>query len=416
MKPTQHLKHILLLLEWYDYRVHQGVAQVAHEQGWHLICPKIFGRNSEIFQQFPVDGCISLFDCPDTLEYFYTNRIPFVDLGLAKPGFPVNRLVTDNREIGRLAAEHFLDRGYREVLAMPTLGGAMAKERSEALTHTMTEMGGTVRVLPWDCTMWEGLLRQLEEIAVECGQRLETLSVGLFAYDDYRAAELISLCLAHGLRVPENVAVLGVDNDHLINDGLSVGLSSIDSDQEGVGRAGAHLLCQLLEHPAEANKGILVRHPPKELVARQSTDYYAVNSPLVANALHWIHSNFHHAIQASDVAKSQGITQQGLQKAFKNNHFRTPAQEIRYQRAQAVAGHMMHSAENLETIAVSCGFNSVDSLINNFQSVYGLTPGQFRKAKRKGKEFLTDHFEEIEPDPPDLEQSVSNEGQTIPKE
>ncbi len=99
---------------------------------------------------------------------------------------------------------------------------------------------------------------------------------------------MISICLKNNLRVPENIAVLGVDNDDLVNQGLSVQLSSVDSDQEGLGRAAARALQKLLASNSTASSGSIVRHPPKGVVSRLSTDSYAVANPLVANALHWI--------------------------------------------------------------------------------------------------------------------------------
>ena len=382
MKPIHKLKHILLLLRWYDYRTHRGVAQVAQEAGWHLICPKGAEDSRRILQGWRGDGCISVFDMPEPLEYFHSLHIPIVDLGLARLNIRLPRVATDNREIGRLAAEHFLDRGYREVSALSPRGVPIFQERLESLIHHMKEAGGRVNIVHGDLDHWASLFHQLEAMAAERGQRLEEMSVGFFAYEDGRAAELISLCLENGLRVPENVAVLGVDNDELINDGLAVALSSIDTDLEGLGRAGANLLRKLLEDPGSVAPDTIIRHPPKELVVRKSTDCYAVRSPLVSQALHWIHTNFHRAIQARDVAAPLGVTQQGLQKAFAASHLRSPAEEIRYQRAQAAKHYLSHTMDRLEDIAIACGFSSVDALIRNFRTLYKITPGQFRKRER----------------------------------
>ncbi|MDT8391512.1 MAG: substrate-binding domain-containing protein [Lentisphaeria bacterium] len=383
MKPIHKLKHILLLLRWYDYRTHRGVAQVAQEAGWHLICPKGAEDSRRILQGWQGDGCISVFDMPEPLEFFHSQNIPVVDLGLAELNIQLPRVATDNWEIGRLAAEHFLDRGYREVLALSHQGVPIFKERQASLRQHMQEKGGKVTILHGDLDHWSGLFQQLEDVATERGQRLEEMSVGFFAYEDCRAAELISLCLENGLRVPENVAVLGVDNDELINDGLAVGLSSIDTDLEGLGRVGANLLRKLLEYPDSVDPDTIIRHPPKELVVRKSTDCYAVRSPLVAKALHWIHNNYHRGIQARDIAAALGVTQQGLQKAFATSHIRSPAEDIRYQRSQAVRHYLCHTTDRLDDMAIACGFSSVDALIRNFREFYKVTPGQYRKKQNQ---------------------------------
>lgn len=384
MKPSSALRHILLLLDWYDYRIHHGVAEVAKEAGWHLMCPKSTAEARQLLSGWRGDGCISLIDRSEDVEDLGLQNIPVVDLGLGllRHDLAVVRVVTDNWEIGRLAARHFLDRGFRELFVWPPQGVPMFNERLEAVTHFIQEGGGTVRELRHDNDGWLAPHRQLQAISKERKQRLEELSVGFFAYEDYRAAELISVCLEHGLRVPENVAVLGVDNDNLINDGLAVGLSSIDSDQEGLGRAGANLLRQLLENPDAVAPGTIIRHPPKGVITRQSTDCYAVGNSLVTTALRWIHGNLRQMIQARDVASAMNVSQQGLQKAFAKYHMRSPAQEIRYQRAQMAAHTLTRSKVRLDEIAIDCGYSSVKGLITNFRAVHGVTPAQYRKKQK----------------------------------
>jgi LacI family transcriptional regulator len=376
-------KHIMLLLEWYDYRIHRGVAKVAREAGWQLNCPKDPVTNEGFLQDWQGDGCIALLQGTDTLEYFRTHKIPLVDLGLGEHQLPVPRVVTDNREIGRLAAEHFRDHGYREVFALGPANIRMYEERLDALKEFMEADGGSVSVLRTSENMQPGVIRELKSIAKERGHRLEELSLGFFAYQDNMAAELISLCLMNELRVPENIAVLGVDNDDLINSGVTVGLSSIETDQEGLGRQAANILRDILDHPKRKPTSTLHRHAPTEVITRRSTDCYAVRNPLVSDALHWIQNNFHTGIQATDVAEAMGVTQQGLQKAFSSNYTRSPGQEIRHQRIQAVAHLLSCTNAKLEDIAKNCGFYSVDTLINSFRTAFGTTPGKYRKAKRK---------------------------------
>ncbi len=375
-------KHIMLLLEWYDYRIHRGVAQVAREAGWQLNCPKDPVTNEGILKDWQGDGCIALLQCTETLNYFRTHKIPLVDLGLGAHKLPVPRVVTDNREIGHLAAEHFRDHGYREVFALGPGGVRMYEERLEALQEFMEADGGSVTVLKTAETMQPAVIDELRAIAHTRGHRLEELSLGFFAYTDNMAGEMISLCLKHELRVPENIAVLGIDNDDLVNSGLTIGLSSIETDQEGLGRLAANTLRDLLAHPRRKPKDTIIRHAPKKVITRRSTDCYAVRNPLVSDALHWIHNHYYQGIQATDVAEAMGVTQQGLQKAFAANYVRSPGQEIRHQRIQMVANLLSTTDAKLDDIAKNCGYCSVDTLINSFRTALGTTPGKYRKMKR----------------------------------
>ena len=375
-------KHILLLLEWYDYRIHRGVAQVARENGWQLNCPKSFTHNEGILNNWQGDGCIALLQCTQTLDYFRTHEIPLVDLGLGDHNLPITRVVTDNEAIGRLAAEHFRDHGYKDVFALTAEGIKMYEERLQAFITYMEADGGNVTVFDSAGRRESKVIKELHNLAQTRGRKVEELSVGFFAFQDTAAAEMISICLKNNLRVPENIAVLGVDNDDLVNQGLSVQLSSVDSDQEGLGRAAARALQKLLASNSTASSSSIVRHPPKGVVSRLSTDSYAVANPLVANALHWIKNHFYDGIQATDVAEAMGVTQQGLQKAFANCYSKSPGQEIRYQRTHAVA-HLLQTTEaNLDEIAKNCGYYSVNSLINSFRAEHGTTPGNYRKRLR----------------------------------
>ena len=293
--------------------------------------------------------------------------------------------MVDNLEVGRLAAEHFRDQGYREVFALNPGGVKMYEERLESIRHFIQADGGKVTVLE-SRTMQKEVFEELRFVAQGRGRKLEELSLGFFAYQDTMAAEMISLTRQNDLRVPENIAVLGVDNDDLVNSGLNIELSSVDSDQEGLGVAAANTLNKFLTEPKEFESQQIIRHAPKGVVIRQSTDCYAVENPLVANALHWIKNNYYNGIQATDVAEAMGVTQQGLQKAFSNNHSKSPGQEIRHQRTLAVSHLLRTSTANLGTIAKNCGFYSVNSLINSFRSLYGMTPGKYRKQKNESPE------------------------------
>lgn len=141
-------EHILLLLDWYDYRIHRGVARVARQAGWHLICPKNALDMRRILEGWRGDGCILLTDADETMRHFHQLDIPVVSFGLNVPDLPVWRVVTDNWEIGRLAAEYFIDRGYREVVAPHPGDSEMLAERLAALTHHMEAGGGGGRPAP----------------------------------------------------------------------------------------------------------------------------------------------------------------------------------------------------------------------------------------------------------------------------
>jgi hypothetical protein len=237
-------------------------------------------------------------------------------------------VVTDNQAIGRLAARHFLDHGYREVFAAHPMGIPIFEQRLAAVTDHMQAAGGAVHMMEPVGSSWSHIIEQLESIATRRSQRLEELSIGIFAYEDYSAATLISVCLEHGLQVPQNVAVLGVDNDDLINAGLALGLSTIDTDLEGsvAPARDCSSECSTIQ-PATTVKNCNTIHPKESKPGR-----VPMPMPWAARwsqpALHWIAHHVIEGIQAIDVAKAMKISQQGLQKAFATHHVRTPGRRF----------------------------------------------------------------------------------------
>ena len=379
-------KHILLLLEWYDYRIHKGVAEMARKYGWQLNCPKKqynISSKSGILKDWDGDGCIAMIESDETFEYLRSKNIPLIDLGLRNHQIPIPRMITDNEKIGKLSAEHLREFGHKEIFVIDHGKNMMFKERLQSLQKHSKNNNCKVTVLKSASEIQNDIIFELEDILNKRGKKLRESSLGFFAYNDSIAADLISLCLRNDIRVPENIAILGVDNDDLIISSLVLGLSSVDSDQEGLGRSSAKLMHKLLNDESMQDKQEIYRHAPKGVITRRSTDCYAVRNPLVSNALHWIQNNFYKGIQATDVALAMDVTQQGLQKAFAKSYIRSPGNEIRHQRLEAVAFLLKTSNANLETIAKNCGFYSVNSLINSFRKKYNLTPGKFRELSKK---------------------------------
>ena len=390
MNPQQ----ILLLLEWYDYRIHKGVGNIAKKEGWLLYCPsKTTADSIEILESWNGDGCIALFANQDTISYFSKEKInlPTIDIGLSDHGIKLNRVVTDNKEVMRLAVNHIIDQGYKEIFTVSPGDNKMCVERFTYLQEFMKQKKGKVHVLKnaqhshsnFHIQISDNIIKELEEIAKARNLiDINQLSIAFFAYDDVMAAQMIRTLRQYDVRIPESVAVLGVDNDELVNCALNIELSSVDCDLEGLGEKAAVELKKVLDDPKYAD-GKIVRHKPRKLVPRRSTDTYAVNSNIVSLALRWINENFQTGILASDVAEHLNITQQGLQKAFQDHYIRTPGQEIRHQRTIAVANLLECTNASLDEIAKNCGYYSVDTLINGFKEKYKMTPGKYRRLTKK---------------------------------
>ena len=169
-------KHILLLLEWYDYRIHKGVAEMARRYGWHLHCPKNINERSfasEVLKSWKGDGCIAMIQCKETFQYLKSKNIPLIDLGLRDYGMSIPRIITDNKKIGKLAAEHLREFGHKEIFAIGHGKNMMFKERLNSLQAHSRSNDCTVTVLKSGTTIQLNTINEIESILKERGTTIE---------------------------------------------------------------------------------------------------------------------------------------------------------------------------------------------------------------------------------------------------
>jgi LacI family transcriptional regulator len=204
--------------------------------------------------------------------------------------------------------------------------------------------------------------------------------LAVFASRDDEAAEVLEACLAASIPVPEQVAVLGVDNTDTICDCLCVPLSSVDSNLEQVGYEGAALLDRLMSHRAVAEKHIEIA--PAGIVERRSTDASAVEQPRVRQALQFIQENCHLPIGVLDIARAVGLSRSGLEKVFRDAFVRSPGQQLRRIRLERAKKMLAESDAIIAAVGAATGFQSSHHFCRAFREQLGVTPGQYRRQLR----------------------------------
>ena len=187
---------------------------------------------SGILKDWDGDGCIAMIESDETFEHLMSKNIPLIDLGLRDHQIPIPRMITDNEKIGKMAAEHLREFGHKEIFVIGHGNNIMFKERLKSLQKYSKINDCKVTILRSASEIKNVILNELEDILERRGQNLES-SLSFFGYNDSIVADLL-LCLRNDIRVPENIAILGVDNDDLIISSLVLGPSSVDSDQEGL--------------------------------------------------------------------------------------------------------------------------------------------------------------------------------------
>ena len=367
---------LILVTPAYQPRL-AGIARYARQHGWQLT---ILDRIARQPRGWIGDGVlVTLRDNPDTVAFVKSLRrrkIPVVDLTFNHPEMRLPRVSGDHAAMGRLAREHFEERNVHNFAWFSTNWLNIHRLRyegfnSSALRWVFSEEAPSERLddFAW-FNRWLGMkLRDAPK------------PLALLAYDDADAARALGACLAAGLSVPDDVAILGIGGDRLICENQSVPISSIEHDQGRTGYEGAELLDRLMNGETPPTKPILI--PPRGITVRASTDFIASASPIVRKALEFIKANISRPIGLDQVSTEIGTSRATLARLFDSEFGHTVGKEILRQRMDLAKKLMTDDALSISEIAYRTGFCNPAYFTNTFRRETGLTPRAWRKATLK---------------------------------
>lgn len=333
-------------------------------------------------RRFRPDGVIGVFKDREHLRELHAMGIPTVDVGGEFVDLPFPRVLPDNPGVGRLAAEHLLERGFRDFGFAGDTWFQWAVDRQNSFEATIAAAGCTCSSyeMPdepagWMTVSWSGL----DERMVEWVKRLPR-PCGVFGAHDGWSLRLANACHLLGLRVPEDIAIIGVDDDHLVCELSHPHLSSVALDSERVGFEAASLLDQMLDGIKVSTS--IYRVQPLGVVVRQSTDIFAVPDEDVAMALAFIHKNAARGIGANDVMRVVHVPRRTLERRFRKYLDRGPHQEIRRVRVRLAKDLLIRTDLPVPVVASRSGFSGHGRLLKVFREDVGLTPTEFRNQFR----------------------------------
>ncbi|MGA8476472.1 MAG: XylR family transcriptional regulator [Chthoniobacterales bacterium] len=379
-KPT-----ILLALTSTHHGFYHGAARYAAEHDWHVVADMIYDATIPV--GWKGDGILSFVGHWEELAKFVVSaHIPVVEISSVRKDLGIPCVMEDNEAIGRLGAEHLLERNLKTFVWAPFWDDTVNEERFQGFATAIRSAGfDCVRLLPVNTRRSARLSRHMNRTLrrrwVIHTIRSLRYPLGIFCYNDCVAADIVDACIESGIRIPDEVAVLGVDNDPVICDCVQVPLSSVRHDLEGMAYEAAALLDRLMNggSPPEIPKRIA----PKGVVTRKSTEVLAVDNPDVASALGYIQDNFPRGnLSVDDVVAHGRVPRRSLERAFRDELQRTILNEIlrvRVNHAQKLLETTPHSVTD---IAIRSGFASLNHFYRVFRARTGLTPRAFRLARQ----------------------------------
>jgi LacI family transcriptional regulator len=372
-------KRILLALGWYDYRLHEGIAKYAVEKGWHL-CPDTT-KEKVIPWGWDGDGILAWLGAGDDLaEFVQRAGKPTVDFSLRRAHLLFPRVLTDHAGAARLAADHFLTRGFSHFLFYSEVENWAFDEGGRAFVQAVTEGGHPCKWLCWQrSAAFTTGRHQWKKKRLWLGRELKKMSrpLAVFAATDDQAVEVLETCEEAGFSVPEDVSIVGVDNSLRAVDAMQTPISSVDTNLELLGYRGAELLDGLINGKAAPKEP--VRVPVAGLIPRKSSDLIAINHEGLARALRYMWEHLHEPIGVDEMARAAAMSRRAFHKEFLERVGRPPGHELQRARVERAKKLLTQSEEKMETIAQNCGYGGANGLWTAFKNATGDSPKEYRE-------------------------------------
>jgi LacI family transcriptional regulator len=372
----------------YDRSIAMGVAEYARERGdWRLYIEEEQGKRLPDFRAWPGHGIIASFDDAEMAAAVLASGLPVVAVGGGGGGFTHSSVIpyvaTDDEQIARLAAEHLLGCALEHFgfYGLPSSPATIwSDSRCRAFVDRVAAVGRTCHPLiaRHEATSWTLLQAEITEWLAELSK-----PVGIMACDDVRARHVLEACRRLGLRVPHDVAVIGVDDDEFACELSDPPLSSVAQAARRVGYEAARLLDRNLRpSPKEPRQPRPVRLvvPPIGVVPRRSTDTLTVADPVIAATIRSIRERATRGLGIADLVRDSGLSRWQLEKRFQRVVGRSLHEDILSARLAEARRLVTTTDMPLKTVAPRAGLSSVTYMTTLFRRHFGMTPATMRAA------------------------------------
>ncbi|MDA8376329.1 MAG: substrate-binding domain-containing protein [Planctomycetia bacterium] len=294
-------------------------------------------------------------------------------------GLPIQRIAmvcSNDLLIGEMGARFFLDKGFRNFAYYGTSQFRWSRQRKNGFGGALKKAGFTAATQEASHTL------SLDKAMPRLHQWLAGLPrpLAVMASDDLPARHILAACRENGLHVPEQVAVLGVDDDDILCEMATPPLSSIMQDCDRIGYEAAALLDKMMQRKQPSFRAIQI--PPLRIVARRSTDITAIEDPEVAQALQLIHSKAGEALSVKTLLRDIPVSRRTLERRFTSALGRSPADEIRRCRLERAKLLLRTSTLKISRVAIQSGFCDARTMAVVFRREMKLSASAYRRKFR----------------------------------
>jgi len=379
------MKKVILVIESsreYGRGLLRGIARYSNMKGpWTFYNePGDQYRAIPNLKNFKADGIIARISQKTSLKKLKSTGLSVIAIGLRKPIPGLANIEPDSEKIGKMAAEYFLRKNFTNFAYCGIEDMKGSQDRKTAFKKTIEASGYKTNVYEIPLTKLSNSWDQQQHKMADWLKSLPK-PVAIMAYNDDHARRIITACSTVDIKIPYEVAILGVDNDSSVCDLTTPPLSSINLNIEKAGFEAAKLLDDMISKKTIKNNKIIVN--PTHIVTRQSTDILAVSHKQVANAIKFVRENSKKDLQVDDVVDATVLSKRGLQRAFKVCMGHSIHNEITQARLEQLTALIIETDLPLSEIAKLLDFRSISRISRFFKNNKGLNIRDFRKKYGK---------------------------------
>ena len=395
---------IIGLASTYGREVLAGVGRYALIHGpWHLQLDYEFSRWQlpPWLKKWKGDGIISRIASREIKDFANKNGIPIVDLNEVRTlGLPY--VYNDQAAVGRMAAEHLLEKEYQNFAFIGQRGLSWSDERASAFRETVAKLGGTYSEFQgteyknsrfradrgmYRNSVWESETEAIREWVLELPK-----PVGIMSCNSFRGMQLLELCRSAGVAVPEAAAIVAGDNEATVCEITSPSLTAVELDGQTIGYHAADILHRAMQGKDISGTAILI--PPRGVVARHSSILTAVSDGTLGKSLEFIRENYRYNIMPEDVSSHVNVSIRKLQLLFRKKLNCTIHDRILTFKLEMAMTLLRQTDLNLTEIAYRSGFNYPQQLSEAFLKKFKIRPGEYRKMNPPEMRFGNTKFHE----------------------
>lgn len=330
-------------------------------------------------KKWGADAIIGRFDNDEDVSCFADNNIVALAQDFKQRFSEIPNITSDYFATGEMAARFFLAKGFTHFAFYGYKDTVWSDERCEGFYRAIKTAGYGDNFMEYKRQRLEDLWFYESTPLVNWLKSLPPRTA-LFCCDDNQGNKITEVCNFSGIKIPLDVAVLGVDNDVTTCNLSEPTLSSVNLNIEKAGYESASLITRMMKHEQDVPRNVVIQ--PRGIINRMSTNIYATDDPAILKAMEFIHQNLKSQLSVKDVLKQLPLSRRLFEIRFKKITGKSVYNYMATRRMELFALMLQESDKPIADLAAEIGMNNYGNLARQFKAVKGCTPSEYRESHK----------------------------------